>query len=123
MTRERTGYPVLGCVPMITGLDIPDEDEPVVKAGSRLGTELKIAVPRLKRVSNFTDLDAFASEPDVEVVAVSLGQELDEGRFDAVIIPGTKSTVADLLWLRESGLAAIVKENVDMDAIRTELEL
>ncbi len=105
MTRDRTGYPVLGCVPMLTGLDIPDEDEPVVKAGARAGAELRIAVPRLRRVSNFTDLDAFASEPDVEVVPVSLGREIEQGRFDAVVIPGTKSTVADLGWLRASGLA------------------
>jgi len=62
-------------------------------------------VPRLCRVSNFTDLDAFASEIDVEVVAVSKGSEIDDGRFDAIIIPGTKSTVADLGWLRATGLA------------------
>ncbi len=105
MTRDRTGYPVLGCVPMIPGLDIPDEDEPVLKAGSRPGAEIRIAVPRLRRVSNFTDLDAFASESDVEVVAVSKGSEIDYGHYDAVIIPGTKSTVADLGWLRASGLA------------------
>ncbi|MBU0929164.1 MAG: cobyric acid synthase, partial [Spirochaetes bacterium] len=105
MTRARTGYPVLGCVPMIAGLDIPDEDEPVVKAGAREGAELRIAVPRLRRVSNFTDLDAFASEPDATVVPVSSGKEIDDGRFDAVVIPGTKSTVADLGWLRETGLA------------------
>jgi cobyric acid synthase CobQ len=105
MTRDRTGYPVLGCVPMVARLDVPDEDEPVVKAGSRPGAEVRIAVPRLRRVSNFTDLDAFACEPDVEVVAVSSGKEIDDGRFDAVVIPGTKSTVADLGWLYASGLA------------------
>ncbi len=105
MTRDRTGYPVLGCVPMVPGLDIPDEDEPVVKANARDRAALRIAVPRLRRVSNFTDLDAFAIESDVEVVAVSKGDEIDDGRFDAVIIPGTKSTVADLGWLRASGLA------------------
>jgi len=105
MTRDRTGYPVLGCVPMIPALDIPDEDEPVVKANARENAALRIAVPRLRRVSNFTDLDAFASEIDVEVVAVSKGSEIDDGHFDAVIIPGTKSTVADLGWLRASGLA------------------
>jgi len=105
MTRDRTGYPVLGCVPMVGGLDIPDEDEPVVKASARDHAALRIAVPRLRRVSNFTDLDAFASEIDVEVVAVSKGSEIDDGHFDAVIIPGTKSTVADLGWLRASGLA------------------
>ncbi|PKL23998.1 MAG: threonine-phosphate decarboxylase [Spirochaetae bacterium HGW-Spirochaetae-3] len=105
MTRDRTGYPVLGCVPMISRLDIPDEDEPVVKAGSRPGADVRIAVPRLRRASNFTDLDAFAAEPDAEVVAVSLGSEIEQGRFDAVVIPGTKSTVDDLGWLRASGLA------------------
>jgi len=105
MTRERTGYPVLGCVPMLRDLAIPDEDEPIVKAGRRPGAELRVAVPRLPRVSNFTDLDAFASEPDVEVVPISKGEEVDYGRFDAVVIPGSKSTVADLGWLRASGLA------------------
>ena len=105
MTRDRTGYPVLGCVPMLRDLAIPDEDEPIVKAGRRPGAELRVAVPRLPRVSNFTDLDAFASEPDVEVVPISKGEEVDYGRFDAVVIPGSKSTVADLGWLRASGLA------------------
>lgn len=105
MTRERTGYPVLGCVPMLRDLAIPDEDEPIVKAGRRPGAELRVAVPRLPRVSNFTDLDAFAYEPDVEVVPISKGEEVDYGRFDAVVIPGSKSTVADLGWLRASGLA------------------
>jgi len=108
MTRERTGYPVLGCVPMIRGLAIPDEDEPIVKAGRRPGAELRVAVPRLRRVSNFTDLDAFAIEPDVEIVPVSSSEEFDYGRFDAVIIPGSKSTVDDLGWLRASGLAETI---------------
>ncbi|HQO66090.1 MAG TPA: cobyric acid synthase, partial [Spirochaetales bacterium] len=49
MTRDRTGYPVLGCVPMLRDLAIPDEDEPVVKAGRRPGAALRVAVPRLPR--------------------------------------------------------------------------
>jgi adenosylcobyric acid synthase len=109
MTRERTGFPVLGCVPMITNLLIADEDEPVVRAGNRPDAALRIAVPRLRRVSNFTDFDAFAAEPDVAVVPVSRGSELLATDWDAVIIPGTKSTVADLAWLRETGLAAAIK--------------
>ena len=51
MTLDRTGYPVLGCVPMVARLDVPDEDEPVVKAGARPGAEVRIAVPRLDRKS------------------------------------------------------------------------
>jgi adenosylcobyric acid synthase len=105
MTRDRTGYPVLGCVPMMRDLDIPDEDEPVIKAGGRPGAELRIAVARLPRVSNFTDLDAFAAEPDMDLIAVSSGDEVRSSRWDAIIIPGSKATVSDLAWLRQTGLA------------------
>lgn len=110
MVEDRTGFPTLGCVPMLAGLDIPDEDEPAVKAGCRPGAELRIAVPALRRVSNFTDLDAFAAEPDVAVEPVGSGRELREGRWDAVVIPGSKSTVADLAWLRSVGLADAIAD-------------
>lgn len=109
MTEERTGYPVLGCVPMVRGLVIADEDETVVKTTNRPDAELRIAIPRLKRVSNFTDFDAFAAEPDVAIIPVSRGDELATGNWDAVIIPGTKSTAADLEWLRQSGLADAIR--------------
>ncbi|MGD9939895.1 MAG: cobyric acid synthase, partial [Clostridia bacterium] len=109
MTEERTGYPVLGCVPMVRNLVIADEDETVVKTANRPDAELRIAVPRLQRVSNFTDFDAFAAEPDVAMIPVSQGDELSTGNWDAVIIPGTKSTAADLGWLRQSGLAAAIQ--------------
>jgi len=108
MTADRTGYPVLGCVPMLSNLNIPDEDEPVIKAVGDKGSPVRIAVPRLPRVSNFTDMDAFAQDPDVSVEAVKTGTELIEGNFDAVIIPGTKSTVADLQWLMETGLGVAI---------------
>ncbi len=110
MTRDRTGYPVLGCVPMLSNLNIPDEDEPVIKAGGNRDSPIRIAVPRLPRVSNFTDIDAFAQDADVSVTAVKTGAEFAEGRFDAVIIPGTKSTVADLDWLKQTGLAAAIQD-------------
>jgi adenosylcobyric acid synthase len=109
MTEERTGYPVLGCVPMVKGLVIADEDETVVKTQNRPDAALRIAVPRLNRVSNFTDFDAFAVEPDVAIIPVSRGDELSAGAWDAVIIPGTKSTAADLGWLRQSGLADAIR--------------
>ena len=109
MTEDRTGYPVLGCVPMIRDLLIPDEDETVVKTHNHPDAALRIAVPRLKRVSNFTDFDAFAVEPDVTILPVSHGDQLAEGNWDAIIIPGTKSTAADLSWLQESGLAAAIR--------------
>jgi cobyric acid synthase len=81
----------------------------VIKARTDSSAAIRIAVPRLPRVSNFTDLDAFAADGDVSVSAVSSGDELMSGSFDAVVIPGTKSTVADLGWLRESGLADAIQ--------------
>ncbi len=61
---------------------------------------------RLPFISNYTDFDALADEPDVNVRYVSSPAELDGAA--AIVLPGTKSTIADLAWLRESGLAAAV---------------
>jgi adenosylcobyric acid synthase len=62
-----------------------------------------IAVIKLPLISNFDDFDPLAAEPGVHVRYVSSPQEL--GQPDAVILPGTKSTISDLAWLRERGLA------------------
>ena len=110
MTADRTGFPVLGCVPMIANLNIPDEDEPLIKASRDPAAPIKLAVPMLRRVSNFTDLDAFAAEPDVAVFPVDTPDKLARLQADAIIIPGSKSTVADLQWLRDSGLAAAIRD-------------
>ena len=67
---------------------------------------LQVAVVRLPFISNFTDFDALADEPDVKVRYVTAPAELVDAA--AIVLPGTKSTIADLAWLRESGLAAAV---------------
>ncbi|MBN1520300.1 MAG: cobyric acid synthase [Spirochaetales bacterium] len=105
MTEERTGIPVLGCVPMLRGLDIPEEDEPWFRAAGRPAAPLKIAVVALPHGSNLTDLDPFGADHDVELVPVHGGADLESRAWDAIILPGSKSTVADLAWLRERGLA------------------
>jgi len=109
--RERTGRDVLGVVPYLPDLGLPEEDSVTFKDGGALPetppTEagfLDIAVIDLPHVSNFTDLDAFAAEADVRVRRATTAARL--GRPDAVIIPGSKNTLADLAWLRKSGLAA-----------------
>jgi len=109
MTRERSGFPVLGCIPMLSGLNIPDEDQPLIKAGSNPDADMRIVVPKLRRVSNFTDLDAFAADPDVAVIAVDNPAQFRAARPDIVIIPGSKATVADLHWLCETGLAEAIQ--------------
>src|SRR6185369_16496653 len=76
-------------------------------AGPPHGAEaLRVSVARLPRLSNFTDLDAVAAEPGVLVRYATRAEELADA--DLVVLPGTRSTVADLAWLRATGLADAV---------------
>ncbi|MCY2992626.1 MAG: cobyric acid synthase [Planctomycetota bacterium] len=106
-TLERTGRPVLGVVPYLHELNLPQEDSVDFKCGtldhSPADAVLEIAVIDLPHISNFTDFDAFRVEADVRLRIVRSVDELE--RPDAVIIPGSKNTLADLEYLRRSGLA------------------
>ncbi|MFD1814271.1 cobyric acid synthase [Rhodococcus gannanensis] len=109
--RELTGRPTLGVVPFAEGLWIDAEDSlstivdaPVGRPAPPIGRDwLRVAAIRLPRVSNATDVEALACEPGVSVHWVSDPSRLTDA--DLVVIPGSKSTVADLDWLRASGLA------------------
>ena len=100
--------PVLGVVPWME-LDLDEEDSLSSRLDARGGkAPLDVAVVRLPRISNFTDFDPLQRHPAVGLRYVNQPEEL--GRPDLVILPGTKSTLADLRWLRQSGLeAAILK--------------
>ena len=106
LLAERGGVPVLGVIPWSAGLDLPEEDsatldrQPWREADSE---SLEIAVIRFPHVSNFDDVAPLLSAPGVRVRYVISGDRL--GNPDAVILPGTKSTVADFLWLLQTGLA------------------
>ncbi|WP_425524937.1 cobyric acid synthase [Paenibacillus dendritiformis] len=104
--EERTGIPVIGVLPYADDLDIEAEDSVALEQwkGKVLPeNDLDIAVVGLPRISNFTDIDPLAAEPDVRIRYIRRPEEL--GTPDAIIIPGTKSTMADLQWMRENGLA------------------
>lgn len=106
MLREKTGIPVLGVVPY-SRWDIDDEDSLAPRlARTKAERPVDIAVIRLPRISNFTDFAPLESHPALGVRYVSAADQL--GAPDLVILPGTKSTVEDLLWLRSSGLEAAV---------------
>ena len=106
--EQRGGVPVAGVVPYIK-CDIEDEDSLSDKLGSRsVNGIIDIAVIRLPHISNYTDFDAFLQYDGVSVRYITGCAEL--GEPDMIIIPGTKSTVADMRWLRESGLEAAVKK-------------
>lgn len=110
--KDLTGKEVLGVVPNIGALGLPEEDSVSFKArgtavaGGTFEKPLNIAVIDLPHISNFTDLDALAAEPDVSLRVVRRAGDL--GRPDAVILPGSKNTLADLSSLHASGLAAAV---------------
>jgi cobyric acid synthase CobQ/L-threonine-O-3-phosphate decarboxylase len=105
---RHTGKPVLGVVPFLPDLGLPEEDSVGFKEGvfddvGELGDRVDVAVIDLPHISNFTDLDALRIEPDVRLRRVRSAEEL--GEPDAVIVPGSKNVPGDLRFLEETGLA------------------
>ena len=103
---ERTRWPSLGVVPYLPGAArLPAEDaaslatQPAPPPATRA---IRIAVPVLSRIANFDDLDPLKLEPDVAVTLVPPGRALP-GDADLVILPGSKSTIGDLRFLRAQG--------------------
>lgn len=101
---ERTGRPVLGVLPWSPDVWLDSEDALDLEARRSPGTaaRARVAVVRLPRISNFTDVDALGLEPDLDVVMASTPRALADA--DLVVLPGTRATIADLAWLRERGL-------------------
>ncbi|MHA6266972.1 cobyric acid synthase [Aliiroseovarius sp. CAU 1755] len=98
---DQTGWRNMGTVPWFADAwRLPAED--VMDIASRGGGAFKVAVPRLKRISNFDDLDPLVNEPGVTVDIIAPGQALP-GDADLVLIPGSKSTIADLVDFRAQG--------------------
>jgi len=116
--EQKTGIPVLGVVPYFQGFRVQEEDtipEATLLAGrERVENKLDVAVINLPHISNFTDFDPLEDEPDVQLRYINKGSKL--GRPDLIIIPGSKNTIHDLVFLEKSGLAprinALAKEGV-----------
>ena len=113
MISHLTGRPVLGVLPWLDGLWLDVEDSLALATGPppplppAAGDDvLRVAVVKLPRISNATDIDPLVAEPGVAVRFVTRPEELSDA--DLVILPGSRSTVADLRWLRERGLAEAV---------------
>lgn len=134
--EELCGLPVVGVVPYMQ-VDIDDEDSlssrltcrgsaafaGQVSSGSAafagqaspesapLAGLADIAVIRLPRISNFTDMAVFSAMPGASLRYVENREQL--GEPDLVILPGTKSTISDLLWMRQNGLEGAVLKLAD----------
>lgn len=101
-----TGVKTLGVIPY-TNIDIEDEDSLTEKYKSfkltKNSNKIKISVIKLKHISNVTDIDALSIYNDVEIQFVTERSQI--GNEDLIIIPGSKNTIDDLKWLKESGIA------------------
>jgi adenosylcobyric acid synthase len=109
--EDRAGLPVLGVIPWLPRIELPEEDAASMPAASRRrssGVGIDIAVIQLPRIANFDDFDRLTAEPGVELRFVDSRHQL--GCPNAVILPGTKSTIADLDWLRSAGLLDSIVE-------------
>ncbi len=108
---EYTGKPILGTVPFISDLSLPEEDSVTFKEGSYFSSmklkkdkskEIKIGLIDLPYISNFTDMDPLMMEPDIRIIPIKNSEDMDEN-FDCIIIPGSKNTASDLSWLIKKG--------------------
>lgn len=107
--EEKTGKKVVGVIPAIENLDIDEEDSVALENKKNVGSkDIQIAVIQTPKISNFTDFDALNYEPDVSVRFVGPGDII--GTPDLIILPGSKNTLADLTYLKNSGLADEIKD-------------
>ena len=111
MLRERTGVDVAGVVPWFDDIHIPEEDSLGLETaqsqrGGSIDDYLDIAVVRLPRIANFDDFDPLRQEPRARLRYIASSDDI--GSPDLIILPGSKTTVADLEWMRETGIAAAV---------------
>ena len=108
MLEEKTRLPVVGVVPYLK-VDIEDEDSLSDRLQQKNAVKpLDVAIVRLPHISNFTDFMPLEQHPLLGVRYVQTAREL--GMPDLIILPGTKNTVNDLLWLRQCGLETAVQK-------------
>lgn len=102
--EEIVGVPVLGVMPYDENLKLPEEDSASLSERKYSKNErINIGVLRLPRISNFTDIDPLEYEPDVGINLIEMGDEI--GKLDALVIPGTRNTVNDMMALNEAGFS------------------
>ena len=108
--RELTGVPVVGVIPYYKDIHIEEEDSVAleVKASAAVAGKINVAVIRLPRMSNFTDFNALERDGRFHLYYTDKAEEI--GKADVIILPGTKSTIADLQAIYANGVAeAVVK--------------
>ncbi|WP_445000887.1 cobyric acid synthase [Halomonas mongoliensis] len=107
---ERTGRPVLGTLPYLQGLLLDAEDSLGLSGRQSGEPALRVVVPALPRISNHNDFDPLRLHPRVELTFVGPNRPIPPA--DLIILPGSKSTRADLAWLRDQGWEAAIRRHL-----------
>lgn len=115
--EKRTGVPILGVVPYLKDMGIGEEDSVGLEKAHvgayrdtpSMSGEIKIGIVRLPHISNYTDFDPLRREPDVQLSYIQRPEEVDG--LDLVIIPGSKNTIDDLLFLKKTGFGKAINKH------------
>ena len=109
--EQKTGKPVLGIVPYIEQMGIDDEDSVSLEEKGEISADadLRIAVIRTPKISNFTDFDSLAGEEDTALFYAQKPEEL--AGVDLILLPGSKNTTEDMLYLEKSGMADALRKH------------
>ena len=107
--EKETGIPVLGVLPWLEEIFPPEDSLDLLERKQvNQSAEIEIAIIKLPRISNFSDLDPFTSDSSIQMRWIEPGQKL--GEPDALIIPGSKQTIKDLDCLNKTGLSNQIKD-------------
>lgn len=113
--EKRTGVPVLGVLPYVRDHQLPEEDSLGLEERRRprrhTDDKIRIAIVRLPRISNYDEFQPLEAEPKAAVTFIEDPAPIEDA--DLVIVPGTKNTLDDLAWLKESGIAAALVQRAE----------
>ena len=108
-----TGKPVLGVIPYLHDMGIPEEDSvsfALTRSCDKFDETLDVVLIELQHISNFTDFNPFEVEPDIDIRKIRHARDL--GNPDVIIMPGSKNVIGDLLSLKERGMADAILKRV-----------
>lgn len=109
--EQKTGVPVLGVLPFLSGLSLAEEDAATLEAPKeKSNAPLKIRVVKFPRISNFDDFQPLERESAIDLQFIEKPENAAD--TDLLILPGTKSTIADLQWLRAQGFETVLQNRV-----------
>jgi len=109
-----TGKPILGVIPYVHNVGLPEEDSvsfSFIDRPEKSDKTIDIALISLKHIANFTDFSPFEIEPDINIRKVRTPQEL--GSPDVIILPGSKNVISDLDDIYNNGLAQLIKSKIE----------